>query len=288
MLLLTQQLDSATLHALEQLMQQCKQHDGNMIAYYPKLLSNPRLKPATLLQYNTHQQLIGFASVFFFELNVADIALAVTPTQRQHGIAHQLLQHLLMSIQQERPVDIIRFSLPSQRYTEILTQRHFTYHHSEYDMETTVSADLCLDHHDELQVITARSTHIACLQALDKQCFPHSLGFSTERFIELINDPHYVIRLLVYRGEVIGKAHLSFDPNSTRLSDIAILPAYQGQGFGRKLITHCMQHAASTHTTHMNLSVEAKNTQALRLYQHLGFTISNAIDFWQIPFSRLV
>ncbi len=287
MLITREQFDATALRALEQLMQQCKQHDGQMIAYYPNLLRNQRPKPASLLQYNPQKQLIGFASVFFFEADLAEISLATAPEYRKQGIARQLLSHLLTSIEQERPVEIIRFSLPAGQANSKLTQTNFHYHHSEYDMHYTANSHI-LFATSQLNFILADPTHISILRELDRQCFPRSTGFSIARLEELLTSPQYCILLATLHEQIIGKAHLAFNQAGTRLSDIAIAPCFQNEGHGRRLIQECIHRAVLADKPQLTLSVETSNTHALTLYQQLGFQISNAIDFWQKPFTELL
>jgi len=282
MLLTLTKLDPTALSHLKQLMQRCKQQDGNVIAYYPNLLAHTRPTPATLMYYNDHQQLISFAAVFFFEENIGEISLATDPRYRDQGLARQLLRTLLENLHQEQIVEIIRFSFPVNHYDSPLIKRNFYYHHSEYDMEHTLLYPISLELND-VEFIEASPEHIPVMQELDSQCFPKSPGFSRARFIELLADPNYCIFLAIHQGQIIGKSHLACYPQSTRLSDIAIAPAFQSRGFGRQLIIHSMNHAWLKHSPHLTLSVETNNRKALTLYKHLGFTISNAIDFWQKP-----
>jgi GNAT superfamily N-acetyltransferase len=150
-------------------------------------------------------------------------------------------------------------------------------------MECTLEQPLPTSHAD-LQFIPARIEHIATLRELDTQCFPHGVTFSPARFKELILATNYQISLITHQAQIIGKAHLAYKDHTTRLSDIAIHPDFQRRGYGRKLISYCMNQAYLNGKRQFSLSVETSNLHALTLYQHLGFHISNAIDFWQRPF----
>ena len=92
----------------------------------------------------------------------------------------------------------------------------------------------------------------------------------------------YKIILAFKNNQLIGKAHLRWEKKSTTLSDIAIIPAHQGNGYGTALIAHCINHSLSEGTTLINLDVETHNLKALNLYTRLGFMIQNACDYWSI------
>ncbi len=284
MLIYTQQPDSTALAALDVLVATCKQADGNAIALYRDLLAHYRSRPCSLLHYEGNQ-LIGFAAVFFFEYDVGEITLLVAPTHRKKGIAHGLLQTMLALIQADRPIETLLFSTPHGLYDAELLHRGLQYAGSEYEMQRKSHEPLALNIHT-LSIREATPADIDTLCAIDSQCFPVGQPSSETRFANLLMRPDHTLFLAIHEQAVIGKAHLARHAQAAHLSDIAILPTLQRQGFGRALITHCINHALTWPQTNVTLGVETSNQNALQLYLHLGFTISNAIDYWGCPFTR--
>jgi len=57
------------------------------------------------------------------------------------------------------------------------------------------------------------------------------------------------------------------------ITHIAIVPAYQGRGYGRQLLEHTIATARARGFVRLNLEVLKDNTPALHLYQSHHFTI---------------
>ena len=53
---------------------------------------------------------------------------------------------------------------------------------------------------------------------------------------------------------------------------MGVLPAYRGQGIGRRLLQACIDKARAQGLTRIELEVRADNQRAIGLYQALGFT----------------
>ena len=52
---------------------------------------------------------------------------------------------------------------------------------------------------------------------------------------------------------------------------MGVLPAYRGQGLGRRLLQACIDKARARGITRIELEARADNAAAIRLYEHLGF-----------------
>ena len=59
-------------------------------------------------------------------------------------------------------------------------------------------------------------------------------------------------------------------PQQGHLAQVAVLPAYQGQGVGRMLVHHCLTQLAARHFDTLSLIVSRANQRAFRLYQTMG------------------
>ena len=77
-------------------------------------------------------------------------------------------------------------------------------------------------------------------------------------------------RILEYRDHVIGFAIFECILDEASLLNIAIDPAYQHQGLGRRLLTECLR-ALDTPIERIILEVRTSNHPARKLYQALGF-----------------
>lgn len=282
MIRLTEHLNKSDLQALSQLVKRCKKEDGHRIAFYPELLANKRPKPSSVLLFHQNQ-LIGFAAAFFFELDCAEITLLIHPAHRRRHFSKACLRPLLHEIARFRPVSKLSFSTPHHLWTTALKEQGLTYLHTEYEMKYGGhEAPLNLD---SLVIRRASFDDMQALCNLDQRCFPSTHAYSEARFHTLLQREKHVIFVLLKNNTIIGKAHVSWDEKTAFLSDIAVLPEKQHQGFGTKLIAYCVQFADTIPQRNIRLSVEAYNNHALKLYLHLGFKNINAIDYWECLFS---
>jgi len=69
----------------------------------------------------------------------------------------------------------------------------------------------------------------------------------------------------------IGRLYTDHRKDEVRIIDIALLPAYQRMGIGKKLLLSVM-NTAQQHSLPVTIHVE-KNNPAMSLYQRLGFKI---------------
>jgi ribosomal protein S18 acetylase RimI-like enzyme len=72
-------------------------------------------------------------------------------------------------------------------------------------------------------------------------------------------------------GELIGVVVLSERPESFLLQNVAVAPAGQGKGYGRRLITFAEQEAKRRGRDELQLYTHVLMVENIALYQHLGF-----------------
>lgn len=102
--------------------------------------------------------------------------------------------------------------------------------------------------------------------------------------------------VLALDGEVIGFAGAHMVLDEGHITNIAVLPLYRGNGYGRLLTRALMQYAANLGVSHMTLEVRKSNQAAIRLYAGLGFEAvatrrayyeDNGEDAWLMVCDRL-
>lgn len=284
MLIRNHQLNPLQLLELDELCVACKAQDGNNIAVYKHLLSQPRPRLCNILYYH-QKQLIGFLSTFFFFEDTCEVSIMVRPDFRRQNIATQMVHDILPLIRSEEIKTLI-FSSPHDVNNEALSVREFHYQHCEYLMQRHRDQPAEISNHS-LVVRPATINDLAFLCAVDNICFTIHQPDTPIHFQKLLYDPNYRLFVSELNGEPIGKAHLDLQPENTRITDIAILPPYQGQGFGSAMLAHCINYSLANHQPNLILNVETKNQQALKIYTRLGFVINNAYDFWSIPIEVL-
>lgn len=273
-------LDPVQLRDLDKLCHSCQKKDGNIVPTYPHLLSQMRSLPSTLLFYSK-KKLAGFLSVFFFYNDACEISLMIAPSFRKQGLATLMLKEML-PFTMDPEIKTLVFSIPHHLNHDNLIEHHFTYQHSEFQMQRISKKPLLFDK-ENITVRQAFIEDIPALNSIDGACFNSSSKDMEARFKELLHHRDYQLYIAHKNGKPIGKAHIYFEQNTARFSDIAILPSLQGQGLGSALLAHCINTCLNRNIRHLSLDVETTNQTALSLYTRLGFDIINAYDFWSIP-----
>ncbi len=273
-------LTPTQLADVELLHQECKQYDGNSIPIYKHLIDKRHPLACNVLCYQD-KKLVGYLRTFFFYIHACEVALMVSPPHRRSGIASRLIQEILPVLQDERITSLI-FSSPHNLHDDWFTQLGFQYRNSEYNMKYDSQKEVTVQVNPaSIRAATPADVPIMCV--IDEACFTNKKPDPEALFHGLLETDNCNLFVLTDEGEVVGKAHAFTESDRVRLTDIAVLPKAQGQGFGKALIRHAVNHALVRNKTRIFLDVETKNENALKLYQSLGFNIINTHDYWITP-----
>ena len=98
-------------------------------------------------------------------------------------------------------------------------------------------------------------------------------------YAKMAQYPNYHVFLAEQDGEVVGTFALLIMDNlanggvpSGIVEDVAVLPAFQGQGIGKAMMRFAMERCRSGGCYKMMLSSNQIRTKAHRFYEALGFT----------------
>lgn len=277
--ILNNQLSSQQLSDLDELCKDCKRIDGNTIATYQHILSQNRSISCNKLYYQ-QKRLIGFLSCFFFYEDACEIVLMVAPSARGRGLATQMLDESLPLLMSEQVKTLI-FLTPNGFAKDWLVKKGLVYRSSEYQMQRCQVEPVDFDS-TTLTIRLATEVDLLTLCHIDGLCFPESPLDASEHFFNLLNNPNYKLFIAETEGKAIGKAHVSFEHDRVRLTNVGVLPTLQRHGFGGILLSHCINYCLANQRYRICLDVETNNEQALRLYARLGFSINNSYDLWSV------
>jgi ribosomal-protein-alanine N-acetyltransferase len=106
---------------------------------------------------------------------------------------------------------------------------------------------------------------VAALEA-SLQVFPWSRG----NFADSLSAGHsvWVLRL---GGDLVGFSVLMSVIDEAHLLNIGVGRAYQGQGYGARMLRHAMECARLGGAAKLFLEVRPSNERAVELYRHFGF-----------------
>ncbi|KTC97255.1 hypothetical protein Lgee_1916 [Legionella geestiana] len=283
MLICNHQLDTAQFDALKALWQRARVHDAGLPVFYPDLLTRARALKSNVCWFE-HGMLQGILSACFFYETACEISLLVDPAHRQQGIARRLIAAILPLLRQQGMRTVI-FSL-AKGHAPWLEALGVRYTHTEYRM---------MRHESPLQPepVTALSfrralpVDVPLMVGIDAACFNTSGVDMNSRFQHLLREADCQVLLAVLGESVIGKAHLRLSDGVWVVSDVGILPAFQGQGYGYALLLHAINEAQVQRATDMRLDVETTNQSALNLYMRLGFSVQDAYDYRSLALDAL-
>jgi len=129
-----------------------------------------------------------------------------------------------------------------------------------------------------------RPVRLHDLDLLQQRCFPHNTPQWTKELV-------YRARQIALQGRGLGVVMVERDhdhPHQTEglpiaygqltiwtrtgeISDLSVMPAYQGQGIGTALIDYLSQIAKDSHIQRLEIGALVSNERALALYRRLGF-----------------
>lgn len=277
MLTASNELSVTQLIAIDNLVRLCKEHDGNSLPIYRHLIAKRHPIACNLLYYQG-DELAGYLRSFFFFASACEVTLMVAPKYRRQKIATKLLNAIIPIMQKESITKLI-FSTPSKTHSAWLQELGMTYRNSEYHMRYNPQLQTTI-HPKPAKIRFAAITDLQRLCEIDNAAFPNKKTDPESIFKNLLRTPNCEIFVLSKDDNVIGKAHIFFEPDKVRLTDIGIDPEYRSQGHGSALIKHCMNYCLMRNKTNIVLDVETNNLGALKLYKNLGFEIVNSHDYW--------
>jgi ribosomal protein S18 acetylase RimI-like enzyme len=94
--------------------------------------------------------------------------------------------------------------------------------------------------------------------------------------MKLIEDPERITQVCEHNGLVVGfiAVHINLDPSRFNMHYVARHPFDAPAGTGTALIMAAEQASVGAGATHLCLAVRRHNDRAFRLYQHLGYRVT--------------
>jgi ribosomal protein S18 acetylase RimI-like enzyme len=221
-------------------------------------------------------RLVGFIGLYGFG-NKVELCGMVHPDYRRKGIFTQLFSDAKKETEDRKYKKILLNAPTNSKSAQGFLQTiSCSYSFSEHQMkwegeEMVINEDVILRHSApedlELEI------------QLDVQCFgfeeDDARGYNEQ--IRLV-DEYYVIES---NWMPVGKMRISHTNGEAWIYGFAILPEYQGKGIGKKALTNVVMKEHQEGFP-VFLEVEAKNANALRLYESCGFKAYHSQDYYDL------
>jgi ribosomal-protein-alanine N-acetyltransferase len=119
-------------------------------------------------------------------------------------------------------------------------------------------------------------TDIERLAKLEAELFPHDAWSQATWWTELAGRPRrsYVVEESA-DGDLLAYAGLDLGGEVADVMTMAVAPAAQGRGLGRRLLEELVARAEADHAAYLMLEVRADNAPARALYGSRGFEVVN-------------
>lgn len=120
------------------------------------------------------------------------------------------------------------------------------------------------------------------MKPLHEACFAErplaQFGDSFRRSLAAQEQGRRLIMVALIGSEIVATGQLSRFSGLVEIADLAVAPAYRGQGIGTALIQILEQVALFTGYTVVELCVMKGNHEAIALYKRLGFVEDRKLD----------
>ena len=218
-------------------------------------------------------KLIGYAGICDFGGNEIEVNGMVHPDYRRKGIFTRLFS-LVNDEFKNRDADTMLLLSDSSSAGGIEFIKNITedYAHSEYDMNLYMYAENKCNF-DNLNFRKAESKDVNTIAKA-------SFEFFHEGDIEGISSGSTY--LIEKDNSLIGKVRLEIADNVGGIYGLEVLPGYRGKGYGRELLILSINKLKESNVKAINLQVETKNKNALKLYKSCGFNENYTMDYYRL------
>lgn len=267
-------LTSKQLVDIKELQQACEKGETFQLKLnWDMLQTRPENEVHDFFHYEDGK-LVGFVGLYGFG-NKVELCGMVHPDYRRKGIFTQLFNIAEKAIL-ERKYKQILLNAPSKSESakEFLETISCSYSFSEHQMKWHEQE---LAKQEDVSLRPSTSDDLETEIQLDVQCFGYEEDDAREYNEQIRLVDQYSI--IEWEGKSVGKMRISNTDGEAWIYGFAVLPEYQGRGIGRKALTNVVLEQ------HQNgfpifLEVEAKNANALKLYEACGFRAYHSQDYY--------
>ncbi|PFJ07671.1 GNAT family N-acetyltransferase [Bacillus cereus] len=228
-------------------------------------------------------QLIGALSMYDFERPTKlELIGFVHPNYRKQHIGTTLLQTAMKEIRIRKADEaLIIMNGDSASGKEFAKQMKLPYLYSEYSMEFKAK-EVQKTTKNTIQLTLASSESLLNLIEISSKAFGDSVENTATWLQKMMNSPSHQVYIALINEKAIGTITVSEQEQSTTLSGFAVHPSYQGKGYGKDILSYMVHTLIIEGVSTIELDVETKNNNALKLYTQCGFEIKTKHDYYNL------
>lgn len=138
--------------------------------------------------------------------------------------------------------------------------------------------------HDDLSLVTATATDAAAVRALTRAAYAKWVPVIGREPLPMAADYDAAVRnhridLLYQDGRLAALIEMIPAADHLLIENVAVSPACQGRGFGRKLMAHAERVAVSLGHGEIRLYTNRLFAQNVQIYLKLGYRIDREEEF---------
>lgn len=263
------------LHAIEVLQKECEHADDIQLKLNWDMLRQ-RDDQTMDFFYKENGQLLAYLALYGFGSTV-EVCGMVKPSARRNHHFSSLWQQALQVIG-EKGFQKILLNAPASSVSakEWIASQACTYAFSEFQM---LWAKQALEESKDIHIRQSLPSDASFEIQLDVLSFQMSAEDAQHHYDDIKNRTEEHRFIIATEGTDVGKIRVSTIDGEAYIYGFAILPEFQGKGYGGKALRNIVrkEHEAGHR---IGLDVEAKNTHALRLYENIGFETIQRQDYY--------
>ncbi|PEB39276.1 GNAT family N-acetyltransferase [Bacillus pseudomycoides] len=264
----------------------CKRNDGidYPVDLHVNILKNRKENRLNDFLFYNNEQLIGVLNMYEFERPTKlELTGFVDPHFRKQKVGTTLLQTAMEEIQQ-RDVDEVLLIIngASTSGKEFAEQANLPYLYSEYGMEFQLDTQQTTIQKHTIELIPVSTATFLTLLEISSKAFGDSLTNTSSWLQKIMSSPTHQVYISLIHKQPIGTITVNKQNGFTSLSGFAVHPSYQGKGYGKSILQYIVHQLLTEGRTKIELEVETKNDNALKLYKQCGFEITTRYDYYDL------
>lgn len=229
----------------------------------------------------SEEKLIGYMCFYTFDGRVAEVISMVHPKRRRQGVFRAMLDVAVADMKQ-RGLQEVLYVVPAPSQSGLGVVKHLgtDFYEAEYSMHWAREPQP-FARNPHLQLREASPEDIEFLVRCSAQAFDDSEEM-TRNMIQRTTTPDRISYLGVHKGTPVGMIRVQrIGTDHAAVFGFAVLPEQQGHGYGRQMLTQCVEMLRSEGRTQIELDVVTENERGLHLYTISGFDILSAYRYYK-------
>lgn len=268
---------------IKELQDICESYDQINLKLNWEMLRNRTNDEKEDFFYYDEDQLVGFLAKYYFGDKV-EICGMVHPKYRRKGIFTSLMSEGLESC---RNASLILLNAPAASIpaSEFMKKQKCHYSFSEYQM---VWKDNEVQSFEPIIKLTdAKKDDFELISRIDVVCFNFNDKDAQAYNARVLDKPNRNCYIIEVNGEKIGKLSVQRENQESWIYGFAILPTYQGFGYGKNTLLQILEQESKT-GNEIHLEVALENRNAKKLYTDCGFEQYDTQDYYEYELQRNV